>query len=535
MRVLWHDRWLNAPGYGVIEGSRRIAVEGTVSLVALGDASGRVLRRRRTKFVRFLLTDGPRSTLRKVRSKLAEQRYTGDYRVVAIVGNDVGTGERVAGIACRVPPCATEMLLHPRLIHLVDDSFELPRFAIALARHETVLRKHGRQSWLYSGMEPPSELRSLTECSWREPASEGETSCVLRPPTAQASTENVMRLRPPAGGRQAAVLGAGDYARTEVVPALRSADLELAVLCDREPQIASQVAQELGFAAATADPYAAIELLPPESLVVVATAHDSHALLAATALEAGHFVFLEKPAVVTEEDLKRLVHAVRTRQRFFALGYNRRYHPLVRRARAVLSREDGPATMTCTVREIELEPDHWYLWPNQGTRVTGNLCHWLDLGLFLTGGAAAPVHVAVSPFADDARLDEERTLTVTFDDGSVFSVLATGRGDPVRGVQEQIEVHRGITTLRLDDLWRLTVLRNGRSRTRRTVFRGKAHQRMFRETLVGLHRGYFPGYPLRDLVVGSLIQIAASELARGDGGAIDLTEQVTRWLTTESV
>jgi hypothetical protein len=71
--------------------------------------------------------------------------------------------------------------------------------------------------------------------------------------------------------------------------------------------------------------------------------------------------------------------------------------------------------------------------------------------------------------------------------------------------------------VRLDDLHRLTVLRDGRARTTRTAFRSKGHQTMYRELLGRLDEGTFGRYPVRDLVIGAVIQIAASELVAAGG------------------
>ena len=89
-----------------------------------------------------------------------------------------------------------------------------------------------------------------------------------------------------------AVLGAGDYTRTEIIPALRRARLSLYAVANREPQIAALVGREYGFALATTDAERAIAETPAPGLVVVATAHDSHTQLACAALKAGHRVFV---------------------------------------------------------------------------------------------------------------------------------------------------------------------------------------------------------------------------------------------------
>jgi predicted dehydrogenase len=183
------------------------------------------------------------------------------------------------------------------------------------------------------------------------------------------------------------------------------------------------------------------------------------------------------------------------------------------------------------VRELSLEPDHWYLWPNQGTRVAGNLCHWIDLAVFLIGPGANPTSVTVSPRVVSGAIgdDAERSFSIEFDDGSMACLLATGRGDQVRGVQELIEARRGPLMVRLDDLWRMVVVRGGRRFSRRTLWRDKGHQRMYREALTRFARGEPAAYPIEDLVVVSSIQIAASNLAASAEATVEIRDTVRRF------
>ncbi len=55
---------------------------------------------------------------------------------------------------------------------------------------------------------------------------------------------------------------------------------------------------------------------------------------------------------------------------------------MILEAKAMLSCCNGPLTMTCIVKELRLPKSHWYYWSTQGTRIAGNLCHWIDLGAY---------------------------------------------------------------------------------------------------------------------------------------------------------
>ena len=540
VKLLWHGAWMEAPGYELPAGGVLIEVAAALPLVRVENASGRLTRRPHRKAAIFLLTDGPRRTLRKARTKRDEPRFTGDFRTSLVLGELIPSGHRIIALGSRVPPASQQLAIHRNLVTHVEDSFspdDLQWLASRLLNEADVLSRLCRQTFLYSGMEPPPELVRLLEGALqpgdgRTSAPLGRITEVLRPPKGgRQAADTVLRLQPaPDSARlPVAVLGAGDYTRTEIIPALRKARFSLYSVANREPQIAAMVGREYGFALATTDSERAIAEMPAPGLVVVATAHDSHTSLACAALKAGHRVFVEKPPTVTPEDVHRLAAGMRSNLGSVEIGFNRRYHPLVRRARARLLQESGPTSISCTVKELIFEPDHWYFWPNQATRITGNLCHWIDLAVFLLEGGPMPVSLTLSPRmpGSEAGDDEERVLAVTFEDGSLLTILATTRGDDIRGVQEQIDIRRGRTTITIDDLWKLRVRSGGIERYSRTLFRDKAHATMYREALGRVVAGRPSVYPVRDMIVVSAIQIAASDLARTEQCVGELPE----WLS----
>ncbi len=541
MKLLWNGSWMDVPGYEVPEGGVLIEVKEAVPLVRLENASGRLQRRPQRKVATFLVTDGPRSTLRKARTKRQEPRFTGDFRTSLVLGKTVLSQEWVVALASRVPPASQQLVVHRDLVSRVENGLSaeaLQRVASHLLTETAVLERLCRQSFLYSAMDPPTALVQLFGKALQAGESDSsdrrrQISETFRPPKGDMhAADTALRLEPvhDSSRMPVAVLGAGDYTRTEVIPALRTAGLWLYSVADREPHIAAMVGRECGFVVATTDSARAIGELPAPGLVVVATAHDSHTHLACVALEAGHRVCLEKPPTVTPDDVRRLAAGMRSRPGAVEIGFNRRYHPLVRRAGARLLQESGPTSISCTVKELAFEPDHWYFWPNQGTRITGNLCHWIDLAVFLLDGRPMPISVTLSPriAGSERGDDEERVLTVTFEDGSVLTILGTTRGDDVRGVQEQMELRRGRTTITIDDLWRLRIRSGGIERYSRTLFRDKAHAAMYREALKRVVTGEPATYPVEDMIVVSAIQIAASDLVRSD----EQVGKLPNWLST---
>ena len=540
MKLLWRGDWIETPGYEVPDAGVLVNALATIPLSTLKNASGREQRRPGRKVAVFLYTDGPKITVRKAKTKREEPRFTGDYRVTIVLGTAVGTGGRVIALASRVAPSAQQLVIHRDLMRDIGDGFsieDLQAVAARLLAKADVLVRNCRESYLYSTRTPPVKLTDLlTEALARTDvpaaATDTEASEVLYPPQGeQAAADTVLRLgaKPAGSGLPVAVLGGGDYTRSEIIPALRRGRFSLYAIANREPQIAALVGREYGFALATTDSERAIAELPAPGLVVVATAHDSHARLACAAVKAGHRVFLEKPPTVTVDDVHQLAQMMQANPGAIEIGFNRRYHPLVRKARSQLKNESGPTSISCTIKELTFQDDHWYFWPNQGTRITGNLCHWIDLAIYLIDGNPMPISITLSPRVPGTEpgSDEERVLTVTFEDGSLLTVLGTTRGDDIRGVQEQMDIRRGHTTISIDDLWKYRVRRDGIERYSRTLFRNKAHTTMYREGLGRVMAGQPSVYSMRDMVIVSAIQIAASDLAKTDERSTELPGWIT--------
>ena len=75
---------------------------------------------------------------------------------------------------------------------------------------------------------------------------------------------------------------------------------------------------------------------PDVDVVIVATTNDALAPIAAAALRAGKHVLVEKPAGRTREEVEGLMAAAAESRRFVRVGFNHRYHPALRQARALV-------------------------------------------------------------------------------------------------------------------------------------------------------------------------------------------------------
>jgi predicted dehydrogenase len=534
MQYFFAGSWQVVPVYAAYAGCRRIAVDYTIPISPIEAKDQRVIERSFRKLLAFTLAEGPRRTVRKVRSKGAASRLSSDYHMVVAVGRELDAADgQVADTADRTflclgtrhPICAEVMLFSAELSMPLGSLPEKKAVAMAVSRAVVRLGSIDEAAGynVYSDKPAPAAARrfletvtsALTVVTESEAVPSRDTFEAVEPPLRYPAS-GVRRIRDRSAStrnieRGAAVIAAGDYVRTDVIPALRRSGFALRVVADLEPHVAAYTKDRFGFDIAVTDWQRALEV-PDADTVVVASFHDSHATIAAEALRQGKNVLLEKPPVVTTEDLNELLKAARAGG-FLEIGYNRRYAPFARAARDLLTSAEGPTTITMLVKEVEIPSQHWYRWPKEGTRVTGNLCHWIDLAIFLLGADQSATEVTLSA-PGHAEPDEERTFTIVFRDGSAATIVATQRGDSTLGVQEFIDIRRGDLSIQIDDFRRLRATRSGRSIRRSYSWRNKGHLDMYREILRRIRSREPSGYTLRELELSSQLTILATDMVR---------------------
>ena len=159
------------------------------------------------------------------------------------------------------------------------------------------------------------------------------------------------------------------------------------------------------------------------NLVTIITPHNTHAALAMKCLRAGKHVVVEKPLALTLAECDRLIEASARSTSKVVVGFNLRWHRLVRRAREFLS--SGALGRIKAVRSAythdrlgEAAPD-WHRKLELGGGVSFNeAVHHFDLWTFLLDCRVARIHAVNRP---SSGFDDD-TCTVTAE-------MATAIGD----------------------------------------------------------------------------------------------------------
>lgn len=482
------------------------------------------------KVLFFVCREGISLTVAKVAAILSKRKLTDDRALVIAVGTDLATGRPAIALGGQDCPQAEQLCFARSLTMAAEDGDDrgdwetfdamVPALLAYCAAHPAVaaaLRGASR----FSGRPPGvtfdgvlTEGRRLLDSGTAVPPWETES-------VRFADTPEPDVLPRPLGGKRSALFlaGAGTYPCAYALPAFRRAGIPFDTVVEINPARAALVAKKFGFANADTDAARGLRnLVDYEApLLVIATYHSTHMEIADLALSINPAtrIFLEKPPVATLDQLRRLERH-RRNGAYVEIGYNRRHIPMTVRAREHLATEEGPLTITCIAKIPRIPPTHWYFWPAQRSRVTGNACHWLDVGRYFIkaepesltligpdGGAAG------QPDTGDAN--DPISLIVSYEDGSRLNIVVTDCGNSLRGVQEFIELRRGDMTVSIDDFLRMRVQAGGRQSVRHALIRDKGHHRMYARFVKNVRNGLGVDYPDGDLTATSTQYLLASE------------------------
>lgn len=288
------------------------------------------------------------------------------------------------------------------------------------------------------------------------------------------------------------LIGCGNYAFSNIAYYLdKNSRGAIRACMDKDIAKAASLYEGFGLHYYT-DDAAKIVSDPHIELVYIASNHASHAEYAIDCIEAGKHVHIEKPHIVTRDQLERLMSAMQANPDVKVyLGFNRPRSKLFRKLQDCLRGQSGPLMINWFIAGHEIPDDHWYFNEVEGGRVLGNLCHWTDLTLHLVGLQNAFPCSIVPATPKNAKSDF--VVSIIFADRSCASITFSAKGHTFEGVREVLNLHKGDVLANLTDFQRLSVDVVQKRYRFSSMFRDHGHEINILNSLQGLIVKDFPG------------------------------------------
>lgn len=335
---------------------------------------------------------------------------------------------------------------------------------------------------------------------------------------------------PDDAARNVAIIGCGNYPFSNIAYYLHKVENRfLRAAYDLHRPRTLSLCKRYGAAYAAGDPDQIITD-PAVKMVFIASNHASHAEYAIQLLDAGKHVHIEKPHVVTDDQLTRLIQAMRRNPKCKVfLGFNRPKSTLFRKLSGVLSKEGGPLMVNWFIAGHEIPDDHWYFDEKEGGRVLGNMCHWTDLTLHLVGLQNVFPCTIVPATPQGSKSDF--VVAVLFADRSCAGITFSAKGHTFEGVRELLNVHKGAVLANLADFHALTY-DIGASRSRfRLRFRDHGHRQNFLHSYGGLRDGGTPGESLFDTAATARFFLAVREAIESGKTVVVTREEIEKLIS----
>ena len=274
----------------------------------------------------------------------------------------------------------------------------------------------------------------------------------------KADVTSIALSQGPRPGAKAVVgfIGAGAYGGRVLAKAFAEAGASLDTVVSQAGASAAMLGRRLGFRAIASDPAAVLASTAIDT-VCIATRHDSHAGYVRAALAAGKPVFVEKPLCLTLDELAEIEgDLAKPGAPILMVGFNRRFAPMVVKARALLAGVADPKAFVMTVNAGAIPADHWTQDPAiGGGRLVGEACHFIDLLRHLAGSPVLRMEVLGMQRPGGPPRTDIASVSLKFADGSigVINYLANGhKAHP----KERLEVFCAGRVLVLDNYRKLT-------------------------------------------------------------------------------
>ncbi|MDO1446015.1 bi-domain-containing oxidoreductase [Rhodocytophaga aerolata] len=251
-----------------------------------------------------------------------------------------------------------------------------------------------------------------------------------------------------------AIVGAGNFTKMTMLPVLSKIGADIKYIVSAAGVSGTHLAKKYHIPLSSTQ-YEDVLQDKTVTSVIITTQHNLHASMTVQALQAGKHVFVEKPLVLTPEELQQVIEVyVQQPDTSVTVGFNRRFSPFIQKAKSLLGTSPEPLNLVITVNAGFIVPTHWT--QNMavgGGRIIGEACHFIDLAAYLAGSEITQV-VASALGNHPTQNSDNVSVIVRCKNGSQCVINYFSNGHKAYS-KERIEIYSMGRVLILDNFRKL--------------------------------------------------------------------------------
>jgi polar amino acid transport system substrate-binding protein len=225
-------------------------------------------------------------------------------------------------------------------------------------------------------------------------------------------------------------------------------------------------------------------------------------------------VFVEKPLCLTEEELNSIADAYKDSGSLLMVGFNRRFAPLVQKAKSIFSTNQAPVSINYRINAGILPKDHWTQDPNVGGgRILGEFCHFIDLCAFIAGSHVTTVSAVAARTVQN--LNDTVSVNLAFENGSIASISYFSNGGKELE-KEYLEIFAGGQTVIIHDFKTMDVYGKGH-KTENPGKQDKGHKAEMTAFINAIENGKVSPISFEELYNSTLATIKVQESVMQQG------------------
>ena len=250
------------------------------------------------------------------------------------------------------------------------------------------------------------------------------------------------------------IIGAGGFVQKNHLANILGMpeDYELISIAEKTPGSAKAIGEKYKARYVTTD-YRQLLNDPDIDLVIIGTRHNLHALLVIEAIKAGKNVLVEKPLAINHNELLMIEKAYKEHpQKVIAVGFNRRYSPLIQKVRGMIFKNATPVLINYRVNAGYIPQELWVQNLEEGGgRIIGEVCHFIDLVTYLASSSVKSINAIHMPNDDlTIKAEDNVIITMAFNNGSIGVITYTSIGGQEME-KERIEIFTNESSIVIND------------------------------------------------------------------------------------